>query len=231
MEEIRDLHNLALIKVNGGVIQYKLGSPAAALQLYETGLQLAMQIGAPAIESIVRNNLGEIYRELHRLPESVNELVKAISLCKASNDDLGLAEAYRQLAETYIVMGYLGKAEQACNQALEHSLLAGDPQTEAIAYRVFGQLAIAQGNDDIAANLVQKSIRMLGELGSNQELAHSLLVQAKVCSLRSQDLDARLLLEEARNLFQKVGATADEQKVEHLLEQLPLIVSVKDTVL
>jgi tetratricopeptide (TPR) repeat protein len=218
MKEIGDQNTLASVEVNIGVIYYKIGDYDTALGHYATSLRIATAIGAPPIESIVRGNLGEIARRLGRLEESLDQLMRCVELCRHMRDELGLAEAERQLAETYIALDRLADAEGACGRALEWSLAAGDAQAEAIVYRVRGLLAATRGDTETALADMQRSVQMLTELGCTQELGQSLVDQAGVW-LRARRADlARAALEEAIALFRKAGAIADEDIARQLLD-------------
>jgi tetratricopeptide (TPR) repeat protein len=219
MREIGDRNTLASIEVNIGAIYYKLGQFAQALEHYDDSLQISLAIGARPIESIVRSNLGEIYRRLGRLAESVDQLTLSAELCRQTNDELGLAEAYRQLAETYIALDQLAEAERATEQAYATAVASGDPQTEAIAYRVRAMLAAKRGDYQAALEDTRRSIRMLTQLGCTHELGQSLILQATIL-LREENTDAaRDLLSEAIQLLGQVGAAADMQQAQQLMQQ------------
>ena len=80
-----------------------------------------------------------------------------------------------------------------------------------------GVLAAKRGDGVTAIEGVQRSIQILTELGSTQELAQSLAVAASIwLALGRADL-ARAAIEEAIVLFQKAGASAD---LEHARRQL-----------
>jgi class 3 adenylate cyclase/tetratricopeptide (TPR) repeat protein len=219
MREIGDRNTLASIEVNIGAIYYKLGEFALALEHYDESLQISLAIGARPIESIVRSNLGEIYRRLGRLAESVDQLMLSAELCRQINDDLGLAEAYRQIAETYIALDQLVEAERASEQAYATAVASGDPQTEAIAYRVRGMLAAGRGDYQTAIEDTRRSIRMLTQLGCTHELGQSMMLQATIL-IREGSTDAACdLLGEAIQLLGRVGAAADMQQAQQLVEQ------------
>jgi class 3 adenylate cyclase/tetratricopeptide (TPR) repeat protein len=219
MREIGDRNTLASIEVNIGAIYYKLGEYALALEHYDESLRISLAIGARPIESIVRSNLGEIYRRLGRLAESVDQLTLSVELCRQTNDELGLAEAYRQLAETYIALDQLAEAERATAQAYASAVESGDPQTEAIAYRVCAILAAKRGDYQTAIEHTRRSIRMLAQLGCTHELGQSMMVQATIL-IREENIDAACdLLSEALQLLGRVGAAADMQQAQQLIEQ------------
>jgi tetratricopeptide (TPR) repeat protein len=217
MEEIGDQYNLASVKVNTGVIYYKLGDFPTALEQYDASLRIASAIGALPIEGIVRSNLGEIYRRLGRLSESLDQLLRSIELCQQMSDDLGLSEAYRQLAETYLALDRLGEAAEACEQARAFAIAAGDPQSEAIASRVRGMLAAALGDNDGALAALIDSIHLLTDLGSAHELGQSMTIQATILIRAGQAGAARGFLEEAIRLLQQAGAAADLAQADQLL--------------
>jgi class 3 adenylate cyclase/tetratricopeptide (TPR) repeat protein len=219
MHEIGDRNTLASIEVNIGAIYYKLGEFALALEHYDNSLDISLAINARPIESIVRSNLGEIYRRLGRLTESVDQLTLSVELCRQTNDELGLAEAYRQLAETYLALDQLTDAEHAAKHAYATAIASGDPQTEAIVYRVRGMLAARRGDYQTAIEETRRSIRMLTQLGCTHELGQSMVLQASIL-LREGSIDtARDILGEAMQLLERVGAAADMQQAQQLFEQ------------
>jgi predicted ATPase/class 3 adenylate cyclase len=219
MREIGDRNTLASIEVNIGAIYYKLGEFEAALEHYGESLKMALEINAPSIESIVRSNLGEIYRRLGRLGASLDQLTRSAELCRQTADDLGLAEAYRQLAETYIALDQLADAERAAEQACATASAAGDPQAEAIAYRVRGMLAARRGDYVTALDDTRRSVRMLTDLGSTHELGQSMIIQAMIMIHEGSVEAACDLLAEAIQLLERVGAAADVAQANQLIAQ------------
>jgi predicted ATPase len=218
MREVGDQNTLASVEVNIGVIYYKLGDFDTALAHYDASLRIATAIGALPVESIVRSNLGEIYRRLGQHDASLDQLLLCVDLCRQLDDELGLTEAYRQLAETYIALDRLADAEEAAAQSLEWALAAGDAQAEAIAHRVRAQLAAARGDDATALEAVGRSVQMLTELGSTQELGQSLAIQATVWLGAGRPDLARVTIAEAIALFQSAGAADDLAGARQLLD-------------
>ena len=94
----------------------------------------------------------------------------------------------------------------------------GERQAEAIAYRVRGLLSAARGDYDTALEDIQRSIRMLSELGSTQELGQSMILQASMLMHEGQADAACAILEEAILLLRKTGATADVAQARRLLD-------------
>lgn len=220
LHDIGDQHTLASVEVNIGAIHYKLGNYPEALNHYNASLSSATAIGSLPLEGIICSNLGELYRELGRLPESLAQIERSIELCGTIHDDLGMSEAQRQLAETFITMERLVEAEQASIRALDFAFAANDAQAEAIAYRVRGMLAGARSDYDLAIAEVQRSIQILTEIESTPELGQSLVVQARLWIGAGQPELAGATLDEAIALFQKAGASADLDTTSKLLAQL-----------
>jgi class 3 adenylate cyclase/tetratricopeptide (TPR) repeat protein len=218
VEQIGDQYNLALVEGNIGVNHYKLGNFPAALARYRSSLNIATAIGNRSLESTVRSNLGEIYRRLDQLADSLDQLLQSVGLCRETLDDIGLAEAYRQLAETYIALDRLSDAEEACELARETAHIAGDPLSEAIAYRVRAILAAKRGDYADALDNVRRSIRMLAELGSTHELGQSMIVQATILMSEEHFNTASSIVEEAILLLEKAGTAADRVQAEQLLD-------------
>jgi len=219
MEEIADRYNLASVQINTGVIYYRIGDFDAALRHYNAGLRVAITIGDPYHQGIARSNLGELYRQLGQLSESHDQLQQSIELYQQTNDESGLSEAYCQLAETFLALDRVPEAERACEQACAIAIAAGDPQAEAISYRVQSMLAIRRGDLQSALIDARRSVSMLTELGSTYELGQSMIAQATVLMYTQQPEAAYDVLMEAIRLMSRAGATVARAEAEKLLNQ------------
>ena len=104
----------------------------------------------------------------------------------------------------------------------------GERQAEAIAYRVRGLISAARGDYDTALEDIQRSIRMLSELGSTQELGQSMLLQASILMDQGQADMACAILEETILLLRKIGAIADVAQAEQLLATARLHAPVEE---
>jgi hypothetical protein len=153
------------------------------------------------------------------LNEALDQLLQSVELCQQTNDEIGLSEAYCQLAETYLALDRLPEAGQACEHACAIAIAAGDPQAEAIGYRVQSMLAIRRGELESALIDARRSVHILTELGSAYELGHSMITQAIVLIHKRQPQAACDVLAEAIWLMSRAGAVAARAEAEELLDQ------------
>jgi hypothetical protein len=118
-----------------------------------------------------------------------------------------------------LALDRLPEAGQACEQACAIAIAAGDPQAEAIGYRVQSLLAIRRGDLESALVDARRSVHILTELGSTYELGQSMVAQATVLIHRRQLEAACDVLNEAIWLMNRAGAVAARAEAEKLLSQ------------
>jgi len=85
---------------------------------------------------------------------------------------------------------------------------------EGITHRVLGQIAGEQSQLDHAVEHLAQSRAILEELGSEHELALTLVEEARLLEGDAQ----RKTLERAHDIFARLGATAEAKGVEKLLD-------------
>ena len=220
MREIGDRNTLASIEVNIGAIYYKLGEFALALEHYDDSLQISLAISARPIESIVRSNLGEIYRRLGRLTESVDQLTLSVELCRQTNDELGLAEAYRQLAETYIALDQLADAERRDRAGIrhcDHIRRPADRSNRISGARHVGRQARRLSDRD-RGHAPQHSDADAAWLHTRAWSEHD-AASNHSDSAKEVSTQPAIILGEAMQLLDRVGAAADMQQAQQLFEQ------------
>ena len=89
---------------------------------------------------------------------------------------------------------------------------------QGLALRILGEIHRKTGSFDEAKRILQRSLLILKDLGSEYEVAKTMLVQIHLALERGWEID-RSQLEIARQTFEKVGAQADLREV-HSLDEL-----------
>jgi choline-sulfatase len=128
----------------------------------------------------VWTKLGELYRQLGLLDESVAAYAEALRHCPAPSADLVLMLGHAELAR-----GRLDQAEAAASRAL--------PGSPARAHDLLARVALARGRIDVAA----EEARRARETSSQPS---AIVLQAEVAIRRGAYAEALTLLDEAQGL-------------------------------
>jgi len=120
-----------------------------------------------------------------------------------------------QLAATYLATNDLTAARQHGERALDYARQTDNRLEEGIVHRVLGQIALEQARQCDAVEHLTQSQTILEKLGSEHELALTLIEEAWVL-----ESNARIeALERAREILNRLGAP-EAEGVKRLLEAL-----------
>jgi len=132
-----------------------------------------------------------------------------------------LPQAERDIAQSYLQEGLFDEAEGAAKRALA---AASEPLSHTdlgSAQRVLGQVTHKQGRVSEGEDLLRVSIETLGQHGPRYELARTYLaLGAAIASDVNRWDEARGALNQARPIFQELGAELDLERIVELESQL-----------
>jgi predicted ATPase len=118
-----------------------------------------------------------------------------------------LAQAERDIAQSYLDEGLLEEAEISARKAVS---AASEPLSWSDlgeAQRILGQVLCGQGNMEEGEKLLEKSVKVLEEHGSRYALAQTYLALAELLSSEVERLEeAKLALDKAINICDELGA-------------------------
>jgi DNA-binding NtrC family response regulator len=129
------------------------------------------------------------------------------ALCTEIGERKELAESLRRVAEVHLARGEPDECRARLEEALRLCSDAGLRREEGNVHRVLGELAAATGDMPGASAEFDRSEEILKAVGRNYELGKALLAMAK-CECRMAVERRREKLEEARAIFENLGATA-----------------------
>jgi len=176
-----------------------------ARELYEAALGHAQAVGDIRSVAITLGNLGVLLGEMNLLEEAkaANERARTIHREVGNRQFEGIA-----LADLAYIEGRLGDFESArrhFDEAMAINLAVGNRRNVAAVHGYRGQVERAAGNPGAAADLADRAIAILDELG---ETVYRSIFQCDR-GLAAVDLgeDATAYLEAAEQAMAEVGAT------------------------
>jgi len=127
---------------------------------------------------------------LSRDSESAREYAnRALSVYQQLDDDYGIADARRVLANLAMKMGDVDPLREHSRQAVEHARKTGDPRIEIHARQAVGRLHVGEGDPEAAIDVYEQNLE-----------------QARECTLRRQEREA---LQEIASMSLRLGAFDD----------------------
>jgi len=213
-ERIGDVEAVGTIYNNLGGAYALADEYDLAREYYQRGLQAHERVGHSQRVIECRINLGELARKTNDLPQALDHLWAGLRLAQQVEDQEDLPEIYRQLAATYLAANDLTAAYEHGERGLEYAHQTGNRLEEGITHRVLGQIAAEQSQFGHAVEHLAQSQAILEELGSEHELALTLVEAARLL----EDDAQRKALEHAHDIFIRLGATAEAEGVKKLLD-------------
>jgi len=214
LERMGDVEAIATVYNNLGGAYAMDGEFDQARDYYLKSLQTHLDRGHALEAAGCQMNLGELARKTGDLPTAIDYLTRSRAAMESLGAAEDLAEVYRQLAATYLAANELPVAYQHGERGLEYARQTGNRLEEGITHRVLGQIAGEQSQLDHAVEHLTRSRAILEELGSEHELALTLVEEAKLL----EDDAQRKTLERAHDIFIRLGAIAEAEGVEKLLD-------------
>jgi tetratricopeptide (TPR) repeat protein len=219
---IGSLNNLA-------VLAFEHGDYAGARQGWEQALGQSEEIGALPLQALSLCNLGELALGEDRAEEARRRLEEALEIAVEVDDRRLQVEATRNLALLEHAAGDGPRAQQLAQRAYQVAASAGLRDNEGRALLTLGQVfsSTALMDDDptidrarpsepsIADGYFARGIELLRQIGNESELARGLDRYGRHKIERGETGEGIPLLEEALQLFRKLGMRehADVEKV------------------
>jgi tetratricopeptide (TPR) repeat protein len=117
LDQRGDIHTLAKLRNNLGVIAYDFHNLPAAEQQWQAALKLQSAIQDPVETAFLYNNLGMVYTQLGELETAEEMLKKAVAIQEQLQDIYQWANAIDNLADVYAAKGETAAARHIRQQA------------------------------------------------------------------------------------------------------------------
>ncbi len=173
----------------------------------------------------------EISRTLHALALNARgrrqEALGSALVALGASSELGYSageprDAFEAACEAALALGDHARVEELVTSVERQPRAGTSPGARAYATRFRARLATARGQDDPAEAAFKAAAGAFRELGSPFCLAQTLLEQGEWLVSRRRDEEARPLLEEAREIFERLRATPWLERVAKLEPDLAL---------
>lgn len=197
------------------IIDYVRGGMERGVELWQEALAIAEEIGAIPHQAMLLNNLGEAAIAMGEPVKARQRLEEAVQLARLLDDRRVLTDALRNLSDLEVQGGNAERARELAEEAMEVAIRAGMREYEGRALLALGEAFGATLFDDTGSDSAEKAkgyfakaVELFRELDNQAELAKALSQYGEFLVERGNPDGGKLLLEEARQLFQKLGMKA-----------------------
>lgn len=197
------------------IIEYVRGSMERGVELWQEALSISEEIGAIPHQAMLLNNLGEAAIAMGETVKARQRLEEAVQLARLLDDRRVLTDALRNLSDLEVQGGNASRARDLAEEAMEVAKRAGMREYEGRALLALGEAFGATLFDDTGSDSTERAkeyfasaVELFRALDNQAELAKGLSQYGEFLVERGNPDGGKLLLEEARQLFQKLGMRA-----------------------
>jgi tetratricopeptide (TPR) repeat protein len=227
-QELGNRQQGMVVLSNLGVIADALGDYETAFQRYHSALEIAREIGNKDGEIYILSNRGIELVALKNHAAAESDLRQVIQLT-GINGSWFLPNTYNYYAEALLGLERFEEATFAAQQGLAHSIEDGSQESIGGAWRSLGLVAAKtekairikdkktyQSIDYDARACFAKSARIFTDAEISGERARTLREWAKYEFKTGNVEQAAKMWQEAKDLFAKLGAELEVQRMNHL---------------
>ena len=227
-QELNNRQQGMLLLSNLGVIADAQGDYETAFQRYHSALEIARDIGNRDGEIYILSNRGIEQVALKNYAAAESDLLQVIQLTGITGSWF-LSNTYNYYAEALLGLGQFENAAFAAQQGLAQSIEDGSPENIGGAWRALGLVAGKTGKairikdketreiiDYDARACFAKSEKIFASSEINGERARTLREWAKYEFRMNNRDQATTMWEDARRIFDKLGADMEVQRMNDL---------------
>ncbi len=214
---------------NLAVLYMSRGDWEESEKYLQRSLEITQQIGHPYELAVSHTNLGDLYLAQGRWAECAQHLDTAIALY----EEVG-ARGNSNLNNAYYLQGVLcleqGRLDEASAWAdRSYDMLQETQKTSQVAseswgfYEILaGRIAMTQGDLVAARRHLDQSVKIFKDSSNLAEQGRTLYWSARLSALEKKPDQAKRELTAARDIFKRLGAAHDSQRVDQLLAELKI---------
>ncbi len=202
-----------------------VGDYQEAVGLYEKAWETMEEIQDQDWELTCLFNRGGARVGLGEYDQAVEDLQEVLQRTESSGW-LGLSLTHYFLAEAYLGQGKVKKGEKSARKAFELAQESGSSEFLGAAWRALGNVSSQKGKDlklekktYSAQECYQESERIYREAGADGEQAYTLKAWGKHELRAGKVKEGEKLLAQAREIFQRLGMTAEFGRMDNLLRK------------
>ncbi len=168
-----------------------------AIERSESAVQVAMSIGARAVEVVAKGNIGWAYYKLGDLENASKLLVESEKLAAQLQSISNQENELTNLGYVHMDERRFDRAEQSFRRALEIAQGIAAKEDTYNALRVLARLELQTGNLDHASQFAEEALIIAKKSGNHLDELYPLLVQGQIAARRGN-------LAAAENTFHEV---------------------------
>ena len=211
---------LGMIEQNRGVLASMRGDYGKAAVFYSNSLNAFETAGDREPMSWVLNNLGILHTKVHNYGEALDHLQRGLGIAVGRDDTVVKNVITLNLAEAWMGLGRLDKADELSADALDQAQRRGDHLSAAGALRV--RAAIERQRGALDKSIATLRIAIYEAEGAEDRLLHAEMLRelGEISRAVGNAGAARSAWREAVDSFETIGATKELAEVRGQLELL-----------
>jgi tetratricopeptide (TPR) repeat protein len=214
IEGVSGAHN------NLGNIYMSLGEYEKARFHQENALEAGKKISNTRIIALAQSNLAILALEEEKNSEAVQFAEQALKTLGESGEWLRLLVLV-VLGEGLLNAKKTTEAERILKEVLNKCNDSSHPLAFAGALRAMGRLSLILQNSREALNYLERAIAIFRKIKRTQEAARTEVLQAQALKMKGEKTQAREMLKQVLQEFEKIGADKDKERVLQLLQSYP----------
>lgn len=225
LERIGDAEGITLAKINCGLVKSDRGNYSEAEAYLTDGVNSAIRIHHRFYEALAKMYLGRLYTKLGDLLNATICLLESVRIFTELGASDQLIDVRTYIAEKAIVERDFVSAETILDEIF---LLIRKSSNQ--AYEASGQygrflklkaiISIARGLDDEGLKNLEDSVKIFSESG--EKLEYGVTLAELGCYLANHGNLEKAInsIEEAKIVFNQIGADGEFRRANHMLKQL-----------
>ncbi len=222
-ERIGDRWGAATAYNNLGIVYYTQGQYGLAEACYQQALSTWQEVGGTSGVAFCHVNLGELYFSDGKLEDASWHLEQGERLLSDLGERSSLIDVRRWLAQVRLAQGRWEAAHRYAQMVLDVARVLGNPESEGIAERLYGQVLAAAPVPKwpAAEEHFRRGLEILAEIENDLELgrAHYQFALALRRIRPEREAEALSHLRQAEEIFRRIGASRDLAQVRDALSQ------------
>jgi tetratricopeptide (TPR) repeat protein len=221
-----DVEGSILLHSNLGLLQIDRGEADEAGKHLNSALSAAQQIGHSYVIGITYLHLSRLSVSIEDWKTALDYAGRSLEIIQGIGDRDSLVEIWINLGQAWLGLQDLDQARQYGEEALKLLEQPGEsraaPQNEhrGRALRLLGEIARLQGNTVEAGQYLRECAAIFEASGNQLEQGRSSMALARLAAERGDVTGTRILLNEARLIFNHLGAPLDLRKLEKIAQTL-----------
>lgn len=189
-----------------GAAHFELGELDQARTIFSTALDLARVDADDATLARAMNNLGAIANIEGNWAEAMSLYTLAVSAHQRQGNRVGLAQCYHNMAITYRDLGRLQEADDLEQRSVAQARDSDEPRLVAHARLGRAEIALRRGDPSLAEASARRVARDFADAGDPVRQSDALRLAGVSCTAQGKYAEARLLLDDALQRTQELGA-------------------------